>query len=72
MAEEHHDHEGKSRAAWTGAFIVLLGFFLGCIALPFNQPILFWIAVALVIAGGITGKTMTDMGYGVGGKNSKV
>ena len=71
MTEEHHDPEGKSRAAWTGAFIVLFGFLLGAIALPLNQPILFWIAVVFVIGGGIVGKTMTDMGYGVGGRNSK-
>lgn len=69
---EHHDAEGKSVAAWTGSLICLLGFFIGAVALPLNQPILFWIAVALVIGGALAGKVMTDMGYGVGGKNSKV
>lgn len=72
MSQQHHDPEGKSVAAWTGTTVVLLGFLLGAIALPMNLPPLFWVGVVLVVLGGVLGYVLTSMGYGVGGRRSKV
>ncbi|MBD0292196.1 MAG: VWA domain-containing protein [Jiangellaceae bacterium] len=59
-----HGH-GNTPAAWTAAIVVLVGFFLGAIAVVVQNWLLFWIGgVGLVVVGGITGKVMQIMGLG--------
>ena len=73
-AQRDHDYlhaEGKSTAAWAGVGVCLLGFLLGAIALPFGMNWLFIVGVVLAIGGGVLGKVLTDMGYGVGGDKNR-
>ena len=70
---QHVEHmsEGRSTAAWTGVSIVLVSFAVGSIGVVLNQPWMFVVAVFGVIAGGVAGRIMTQLGYGVGGPNNK-
>lgn len=58
-------HHGNTPAAWTGVFIILVGFVIGGIGMVIDQWTLFWVGVALVPIGGIVGKVMQKMGLGV-------
>lgn len=62
MAYNSHGH---TPAAWTTVIIILVGFFVGAIAvIALNWP-LFWIGgVGVVVVGGIVGKVMQMMGLG--------
>lgn len=64
--------EGKSTAAWVGVGVCLVGFLIGSVALIFNMVWLFALGVVLFIAGGVLGKVLTGMGYGVGGDKNKI
>jgi purine-cytosine permease-like protein len=76
MSQQHasqaeHLPEGRSTAAWTGAFIVLASFAVGALGLVLAQPWMFILAVVGVIGGGVAGRLMTQLGYGVGGPNNR-
>ena len=60
----HHDDHGSTPAAWTAVVIITLAFVLGTIALIIGNWPLFWVAVALVVVGGIAGKVLGMMGLG--------
>ena len=49
------DH-GHSAAAWAAVAIVIVAFVLGGIALVISNWPMFWVAVGLVVVGGITAK----------------
>ena len=59
--EFEHDNEGKTPANWTGASIITIAFIVGTLGVVLAQPIIFWIGVAMVIAGMITWKVMLGM-----------
>lgn len=62
---QKHVHHGKTPAAWAGALTALAAFLLGGIAMVLGPNwIMFWIAVALLVAGLIATKVMQRMGYG--------
>jgi fatty acid desaturase len=64
--EPHHDLHGNSPAAWTAVAIVLVAFTLGAIAMVLGPNwVLFWISVAIAVLGGLTGKVMQLLGFGV-------
>lgn len=69
MAEELDAHEddrhGQTPAAWTAVTIVMIAFFIGTLGVVLGQYILFWIAVGLVVLGGIVGKVMAMAGLGM-------
>lgn len=70
MSEEHNNH-GSTPAAWTAVIIVTVAFLIGTIAVVLANWPLFWIGgVALAIVGGITGRVMSMMGYGIEPKSS--
>ena len=60
----HAVGHGNSVAAWTAVGIITLGSLLGCLAFPFAQPWLFWVGLAVIVVGAITGKVLTAMGFG--------
>jgi hypothetical protein len=61
MAEHGHDNHGQTPANWTGAGLIMLAFLVGTIGVVINQPIVFWIGVALVVVGAVTWKVMLGM-----------
>jgi len=57
---------GSTPAAWTAVVVVLAAFTLGAIAMVMGPNwLLFWISVGVVLAGGMIGKVMQLMGFGV-------
>ena len=57
-------HHGNTPAAWTGVFVILVGFTVGGIGLVVDSMVLFWIGVALTPIGIIIGKILQKMGLG--------
>jgi fatty acid desaturase len=67
-AEEGHAGglHGSTPAAWTAVLIVLVAFTVGAIAMVIGPNwLLFWIAVGIAVAGGLVGKVMQLLGFGV-------
>lgn len=60
----HAVGHGNSVAAWTAVGIICFGALLSCLALPFALPWLFWVGLAVILGGAITGKVLTAMGLG--------
>jgi hypothetical protein len=66
VSEEAHDLHGNSPAAWTAVTIVLIAFTVGAIAMVLGPNwVLFWISVAIALAGALAGKVMQLLGFGV-------
>ncbi len=60
-----HYHHGRTPAAWTGSIIATVGFLLGAIAFVIGPNwLLFWVSMAIVLAGAIVGGVMHKMGLG--------
>lgn len=71
MAEAGHDGghgEGSSPAAWTAVTIIFLGFLVGGLAIPLKSLPAVIVGGVIIVAGGIVGKAMQAMGFGVDGK----
>ena len=56
-----HDAEGRTPANWTGASIVMVAFTVGTLGVVLAQPIIFWIGVAILLAGLVIWKVMLGM-----------
>lgn len=65
--ENHEPGHGNSPAAWTGVIIMLIGFAGGTLAFWFEQPLLVWISVGVVVLGAIAGLVLAKLGYGAKG-----
>ncbi len=66
-AEEHAGNavgHGNSPAAWIAVGIILLGSLISCIAVVIATPWLFWAGLVGILAGVISGKVLTAMGFG--------
>jgi hypothetical protein len=59
--------EGNSPAAWTAVIIMLIAVSIGTIAFFFDQPIVVWASVGLLILGIAVGFVLKHLGYGVYG-----
>jgi hypothetical protein len=57
-------HHGNTPAAWTAVTIMFVGFLIAGLALPFGLPWLFFVGIAVVVIGAVTGKVMQMMGMG--------
>ncbi len=60
----HEDNHGKNPAAWTMVAIVLAGSLVSAIAVLWARPLIFWIGMAIVAAGGIAGLVLRSAGFG--------
>ena len=59
-------HHGQTPAAWTASVVVMVAFLIGTLAVVLEIWWLFWVGgVGLLIVGGILGKVMSMMGYGI-------
>ena len=57
-------NHGNTPAAWTGVFIVLVGFVVAGLGLVFGSWLWFWIGAAFAPLGMIVGYVMSKMGLG--------
>lgn len=57
-------NHGNTPAAWTGVFIVLVGFVVAGLGLVFQNWVVFWIGVACAPLGAAVGYVMAKMGLG--------
>jgi hypothetical protein len=57
-------NHGNTPAAWTGVFIILVGFLVAGLGLVFGNWVVFWIGVAFAPLGVIVGYVMSKMGLG--------
>lgn len=62
---------GHSPAAWTAVIMMIIAFLLGTISFWFVWTWLFWVAVALVVIGPLTGWILAKAGWGVAGPRYK-
>lgn len=60
--------EGDSIAAWTAVAIMLVGVFIGTLALFLDVLPAVFIGAAIVPIGLIVGLVLSRLGYGVGGR----
>lgn len=60
MSQRH----GNTPAAWTAVGIMFVGFLVSGIAVPWEKPWLFFVGLAVVVAGAVAGKVMQMMGLG--------
>jgi len=67
VSDENEPGHGNSPAAWVAVVIMLIGIAGGTFAFWFDQPLLVWIAVGVVVLGLITGGVLAKLGYGVKG-----
>ncbi len=68
MSDEFQEPgEGNSPAAWTAVIIMLVAFAVGTVAFFFEQAIIVWASVGLLIVGAIVGLVLSRLGYGVYG-----
>jgi hypothetical protein len=68
-AEDVHPGHGNSVAAWTAVCLVVLASLVMAVAIVAGP--LWWLFVVgcvLVVLGGIAGKVLAAMGFGVSGK----
>ncbi len=60
-----HVHHGRTPAAWAGVTLAMVGFLLGGLAMVAGPNwVLFWIAVAILVAAGIVTLVLQKLGYG--------
>lgn len=64
MAEEHHENEGHSVAAWTTVCFLLVASAVLCIGVAWGLHPLYYIGAALAVVGVIVGKILGKMGFG--------
>jgi hypothetical protein len=55
---------GHNPAAWTGVTITFVGFCVSGVAMILPAVWLFWVGMAVVVAGGVVGKAMSMAGMG--------
>jgi len=65
--DQNDPGHGNSPAAWVGVVIMLIGFAGGTLAFWFEQPVLVWVGVGVVVLGPIVGLVLAKLGYGVKG-----
>jgi hypothetical protein len=65
MADEHHDPEGNSVAAWVAVSVITVGFLVGAVAVWIATPWLAYVGIGVCVLGLVLGKVLAMMGFGV-------
>ncbi|HEY8718990.1 HGxxPAAW family protein [Pengzhenrongella sp.] len=63
-------NEGQTIAAWVLVIIVVVGGTLSGVGVLVAAVWLFWVGMAVVVLGVVTGKLLQMAGYGQGGANT--
>ena len=61
---DHNDDHGSTPAAWTAVIVMLVGMLIAGIAMIMNQPVYFWVGMAVIPVGGAAGWVMAKAGLG--------
>jgi lysylphosphatidylglycerol synthetase-like protein (DUF2156 family) len=64
-------NHGRTSAAWTTTFIVLIGSTIAALAVVFAVVWAFWVGLAVAVAGVVVGKVMQLLGHGQGGVHTQ-
>jgi hypothetical protein len=67
VSDENEPGHGNSPAAWVAVIIMLVGIAGGTLAFWFDQPVLVFASVGVVVLGLIAGLVLAKLGYGVNG-----
>jgi hypothetical protein len=65
---DQHGGHGSSIAAWTAVGVIMVGFLVMSIAVLVRSVALFAVGVVVLVLGGLAGKVLAAMGFGVSGK----
>jgi hypothetical protein len=71
MSGVHHVNHGNSVAAWVAVTIVMIASCVSSIGVLISAPWLFWVGVALIAVGVVTGKVLQMMGFGMERESSE-
>ncbi|MEV7971938.1 HGxxPAAW family protein [Cellulomonas sp. NPDC089187] len=63
-------NHGRTVAAWTVTWVVVLGFLVAGLAMMFSQVWLFWVGMGAAVVGVIAGVLLRAAGFGQGGKRT--
>jgi len=63
-------NHGRTLAAWTTVSIVVVGSAVAAIGILASLAWLFWVGMAVMVAGVLVGKVLQMVGYGQGGANT--
>ncbi len=66
--EPDHENHGQSLASWTAVGIVMTGALVMCIAVVIASVWLFVVGAVIAVAGAISGKVLSAMGFGASGQ----
>ena len=64
MSDVHGESHGNTVAAWTAVIIMIIGSVIAGTAIWYSAIPVFWVGIAVVVIGAITGKVLQVMGYG--------
>ena len=65
MSGAGHVNHGNSVAAWTAVTIVMVASAVSAAGVLVSKPWLFWVGIALVAVGVVSGKLLQMMGFGL-------
>jgi hypothetical protein len=65
--ERDHSSHGQSIASWTAVGVVMAGALIMAIAVVIAATWLFVVGAVVAVLGGISGKVLSAMGFGVSG-----
>ena len=66
--EPDHENHGQSVAAWTAVGIIFVGSLIMSIAVVIASVWLFVVGAVIAVAGAISGKVLSAMGFGSSGQ----
>jgi ABC-type dipeptide/oligopeptide/nickel transport system permease component len=64
MSDVHGESHGNTVAAWSAVIIMIIGSVVAGVAVWYSAIPAFWVGIAIVVLGAITGKVLQVMGYG--------
>ena len=64
-------NHGKTLAAWVTTYTVVIAFTIAGLGVLFAMVWLFWVGMALVVAGLVAGKVLQASGHGQGGDKTR-
>lgn len=65
MSGVPHVNHGNSVAAWTAVTIIMVASAVAAVGVLVSKPWLFWVGIALVAVGVVSGKLLQMMGFGL-------
>jgi uncharacterized membrane protein len=68
QAAAQHDAHGQSLASWTCVSVIMVGSLVMAVAVVVESIWLFVVGGVIVVAGAISGKVLSAMGFGVSGR----